>query len=353
MAAGATSPAPVTTAVFGCVTLAAGLYVLSRRDFSMRRILVTLLLAALAAVSGCHRREAEHARVDAALAPLLPSDTTGVACLRLDKLKGTPFWNRYVAGRRIPALEEFSRSTGLDPRDSIWELVLATNGRRALLLVRGKFGGEFGFEPEARTAAIRRASYKGRYLLSTGDAGVVFMNTGAAVAGRVADLKALVDGFDGADTKPPQALLDLVGTLPGHAQVWAASLRPAAMVRPDGAAGDSRLEGNLLGNLVRAGQRVTNFKMWGELSQSLELHVQATAANQTEAGTLRDTFKAAVAMARLQTRPEQSAMLKFYDGLSTTTDGSILHIEARESFELMDALLWQLPRGTMPLGHGQ
>jgi hypothetical protein len=302
-------------------------------------------LTALASLPACTKREPRFARVDAALAPLLPGDTVALACLRLDRLKDTPFYKKYVAGRRIKALDEFASRTGLDPRESVWELVFSTNGRTPYIFIRGKFGGEFGFEPDFKTPGLQRESYKGRYLLYSGDTGVLFMNTGAAVAGKVADLKALVDGFDDAKRTAPQELLDLVATLPGTSHIWAASLRPASLAAPGG---DSDPSGSMTGNMMRAGRRVSQVKMWAGLSQGLDMHVEAVAASPSDAAELRDTFKAAVAMGRLSAQNSEPAMLSLYDGLSGSSEGSIVHIDVKESFEVLDTLLDKLSlTGTM------
>lgn len=302
----------------------------------MRRFLSILVLAGLACLPSCRKREPQHARVDAALAPLLPGDTVALACLRLDRLKDTPFYKRYVAGARIKVLDEFALKTGLDPRESVWELVFSTNGRTPYVFIRGKFGGDFGFEPDFKTPGLQRQSYKGRYLLYTGDSGVLFMNSGAAVAGKVADLKALVDGFNNARRDAPQELLDLVATLPGTSHIWAASLQPASFAQPDGA---SEPSGSMAGNLMRAGRRVSQLKMWADLSLGLDMHVLAVAASTNDAAELRDTFKAAVSMGRLGARNAQPAMRQLYDGLSSSSEGPIVRIEIKEPFELLDPLL--------------
>jgi len=313
----------------------------------MRRLLSILVLAGLAFLPGCGTRERQSARVDAAIAPLLPGDTVALACLRLDRLKETPFYKKYVAGARIKALDEFALKTGLDPRESVWELVFSTNGRTPYVFIRGKFGGDFGFEPDIKTPSLQRQSYKGRYLLYTGDSGVLFMNSGAAIAGRVADLKALVDGFDNSRRQAPQELLDLVATLPGTSHVWAASLQPAAFAQPGAqqgaqSGGASEPSGSMTGNLLRAGRRVSQVKMWVDLSQGLDMHVEAVAASANDAAELRDTFRAAVSMGRLSVKDSQPAMLKLYDGLSGSSEGSVVRIEVKEPFEMLDALLGKL-----------
>src|SRR5208283_3210392 len=182
----------------------------------MRRTLLTLVLTGLVILPACNRTP-EHARVDAALAPLLPGDTVAVACLRLDKLKTTPFYAKYVAGKKIPPLEELARATGVDLRENLWELYFTTNGATHYVFIRGKYGGEFDKEPDIKGEGLQKTDYKGHYLLSAGDHGVLFMNTGAAVASKVEDLKALIDGLDNPARKPPQAVLDMVATLPGTA----------------------------------------------------------------------------------------------------------------------------------------
>jgi hypothetical protein len=305
----------------------------------VRRFISILVFAALASSPGCKKREPAHARVDAAIAPLLPGDTLALACLRLDRLKDTPFYKKYVAGARIKALDEFALKTGLDPRESVWELVFSTNGRTPYVFVRGKFGGDFGFEPDFKTPGLQRQSYKGRYMLYTGDSGVLFMNSGAAVAGKIADLKALVDGFNNSRRDAPQELLDLVATLPGTSHIWAASLQPSLFAQPETS---SEPSGSMAGNLMRAGRRVSQLKMWADLSQGLDMHVLAVAASPNDAAELRDTFKAAVAMGRLGDRNSQSGMLKLYDGLSGSSEGSIVRIDVKEPFELLDTFLERL-----------
>ncbi len=304
----------------------------------MCRLWLIPLCAALVVLPAC-RRAPEHARVDAALAPLMPGDTCALACLRLDRLKDTPFYARYVAGRRIKALEEFSQRTGLDVRENVWELVFTTNGRTSYVFIRGKFGGDFGFEPELRRPDLHRASYRGHYLIYSGGDGVLFMNTGAAVAGKVDDLKALVDGFDNPARGVPQPVFDLAGTLPGTAQIWAVSTQPTALIplqsgMPGMQSGDAMAR-----NLMRAVRSISQLTLWGQLSPGLEMHLQALAASETDAAALRDAFQAGVGLARLTTKDSPPEMRRLFDGLTGSAQGATVTIDVREPFELLDALL--------------
>ncbi len=318
----------------------------------MRRLLISLVLAGLVLQSGCKKREPVHARVDAALSPLLPGDTVALVCVRLDRLKATPFYAKYVAGKRIKALEEFGRTTGIDPRENIWELVFSTNGRASYVFIRGKFGGDFGFEPQFKAEGLVRSSYKGHYLIYVGDSGVVYMNSGAAVAGRVTELKRLVDGFDDPKRTTPLALLDLVGTLPGTSHIWAASLQPASLVglveapaSSDGTSGAGSSSG-MPGNLARMGRRVSRLTMWGDLSQGLAMHITAVAGSADDAAQLRDVLRAGVELGRMSAKDSSSEMLKLYDGISGVADGSTVRIEVKEPFDLLDGVV----AGFLPAG---
>jgi len=313
----------------------------------MRFFLITLSLVLLLALPGCKKREPEHARVDAALAPLLPPDTVALACVRLDRLKGTAFYTRYVEGRRIPALEQFGRATGLDPRESVWELVFSTNGRTSYVFIRGKFGGEFGVEPEFKDTGLARADYKGHYLIYRGGSGVVFLNTGAAVAGRVDDLKALVDGFDAPSRATPQALLDLSATLPGTAQIWAAGTRPDALLQlvlPSGAPSGSAPAGagGMSANFARLGRRISRLTLWGDLSQGLQLHATALAGSPEDAAELRDTLRAGLELGRAAAPDARPEIARLYGGISAVADGATLRMEVNEPAELLDTLLGAL-----------
>jgi hypothetical protein len=98
----------------------------------------------------------------------------------------------------------------------------------------------------------------------------------------------------------------------------------------------------MAGNLMRAGSRVSQVKMWADISQGLDMHVEAVAANPNDAAELRDTFRAAVSMGRLGAQNSQPAMPGLYDGLSSSSDGSIVRIQVKEPFDVLDTFLDKL-----------
>jgi hypothetical protein len=299
----------------------------------MRHLSPVLFLALL--LSACSR-EPGKARVDAALAPLIPADTQVLAGFRLDKLKNTPFYKTYVEGKQIPMLEEFARKTGLDPRKDMWEIVAASNGKRYLLLVRGKFGEMFGFEPKIQIEGMRRLNYKSFPVYATGDYALMFVQSGVAMAGPLELLQAVIDNRDNAKEKPPQALLDLVGTLPGSAHFWIATTNGGALVP------DMPRQGNMA-NFTRMATALQRFTLSADLAKGLDLKADGQYPDDRIATQTYNALKGFVGLARLQTKSDQTDLLRLYDGILVRQQGTEITVTAQAPFELIDKLRGMLP----------
>jgi hypothetical protein len=288
----------------------------------------------LATLAAC-KREPQFARVDAALAPLIPSSTLALAGLRLDRLRDTPFYRRYVEGKQIAMLEEIQAQTGLDPRKDIWEIVLAYRGQEKapLAFIRGKFGGEFGREPSFDRTKFRTLNHKGYYILTPGEgAGVMFMNTGAAVAGKIEDLMRVIDARDDSKEQPPGGLLELVKTLPGSSHIWMAAEQGAALLPA------MPSEGNFA-NLGRMAQATREVTMYADLKDGMRAQLKAVYADPQSAKMALDFVKGMIGLARLKTPDGEADLLRLFDGVSPSLKESTLEIAVVEPFELMDRVI--------------
>jgi len=287
-----------------------------------------------AAASAC-KREAKFARVDAALAPLIPGTTLALACIRLDKLHDTPFYRKYVEGKQIAMIESIQKQTGLDPRKDIWEIVFAYRGAGAApwAFIRGKFGGEVGREPNFARTRFRSISHKGYYILTPGEgAGVLFMNTGAAVAGKIEDLMAVVDARDDKSANPPQGLLGVVGALPGSAHFWMAAENGSSLVPK------LPSEGNFA-NLARMASALGRLTVWADFKQGMNAHLTAEYADPQSAKMTHDFVKGMIGLARLKTPDDQPDMLKLFDGVRPLLRDKTVEIDVQEPFELLDQVI--------------
>ena len=78
---------------------------------------------------------------------------------RLEASKKTPVYQKYLAHRRIPQIDQFAAETGIDPTKALWELLYVSNGQRGALIGRGNFSDEG--EPKLQKRGEDRFSYKG------------------------------------------------------------------------------------------------------------------------------------------------------------------------------------------------
>lgn len=192
------------------------------RSFSRRSLLALPLLGA------CSRKP-EHARVDPALAPLVPEGTTSLAGLRLDLLKKTPLWQKLFPAGGPGPLEGLRERTGMDVADALYEVVYCMGGRHRLALLRGKWtnGGiaNSGLEPELKIEGGQKLPYKGYVLQGREDAAVVFFNSSVALAGKAAALRDSIDARNAQKLAAVSATA-MVESLPHDAHVYFVSDSP-------------------------------------------------------------------------------------------------------------------------------
>jgi hypothetical protein len=298
----------------------------------MRKVNLALAALLVLGAAGCKKEAPPQARIDAALAPLMPADTVMAACLRLDRLKKTPLWDKYIAPRQVTALEEFRARTGLDPLKDVWEIVAVTNGRRVLFFVRGKFGGQFGLEPRLEIEGLQRLSHKGYNIVTGRNGGVLFLNTGAAVVGDVEELKKIIDNRDNPKEAPPQALLELVKNVPGGAHAWAVTTSGAAVIPnlpPDG----------LAGNAAKVAASLGQGWLWADLSQGVKFHAEGVYANGESARQINDALRGLVGIVRLKTPDNQPELLRVYDGINVRAKDRTVQVDFNLAPELIDRLV--------------
>lgn len=300
-------------------------------------LLAALVLLLAAGLGGC-RREPEFARVDAALAPLIPPDAEAIACVRLDRIRRTPYHAQLIEARKIPALERFAEQTGLDIRKDVWELLLVwpAGDGAPLILIRGKFGGSFGLEPEFDRPGLQRMSYKGYYIIYGDGPAVLFMNTGAAIAGRIDDLKKIIDRRDEPGWKSNQELIDLAGTLPGPTPFWLAARNGRALI--------ARLAGS---GLLSAGEPLAAgigpLTMHTSLDDGMTLTFRAGYPTANAARQTAVTARALVELARARLAPNDPGLAAVFNGVRISKRETELEVNIRVVAEAAESLLGLLP----------
>jgi hypothetical protein len=183
----------------------------------LERIAVILSLAA--GVVSCRRAPAPSVFLDPALAVLIPSDTTFVAGVRLQKLRANAGVDALLS--RSPRLLQFRKNMGLPPDSDIWEFLVTSNGTGWLALMRGKFT-EMGMEPHLDKPGAARLTHGGITVLGDERGAVAFLNPTTAIAGRIDDVIRALDQRND-NTGVPATLEKLVNRIPGKYELWFAS----------------------------------------------------------------------------------------------------------------------------------
>jgi hypothetical protein len=266
---------------------------------SIRILLCALLLAS------CARKPSVGPKIDPALATLIPEDTTLLVGTRLEALERTPVYQKYLADRTFPQVEEFAKQTGLDPKKDLWEMLFVSNGKNNVLLGRGKFANEM--EPRLEKAGAKRFGYKGYNLVGDEKTAVVFFSGSTAAIGPTESLRFLLDQR-GTSKGPPAALAALMKDIPADAQFWAAYI---------GGPVDLPLGGNLA-NITKLVSSIQTGSLYFDLRTGLNGVALGDCSTDQGAEEVQGALKAFIGLGRLNTPANQPEMQAAWDGMRVT-----------------------------------
>jgi len=268
---------------------------------SIRTVLGALLVVSVS----CARKTPVGPKIDPALATLIPADTTLLVGTRLEALERTPVYQKYLADRKFPQVEEFARQTGLDPKKDLWELLFVSDGQHHVLLGRGKFANEM--EPRLEKEGAKRFGYKGYNLIGDEKAAVVFFSASTAAMGATESLRFLLDQR-GASKGPPAALAALMTDIPADAQFW-------------GVYGGGPIDLPFTGNLANVTKLVSSIQagsIYFDLRTGLNGIASGECSTVQSAEDVQGALKALIGLGRLNTPASQPELQKAYDGLRVT-----------------------------------
>jgi len=292
---------------------------------SIRTVLAALLLISV----GCARKTPAGPKIDPALATLIPADTTLLVGTRLEALERTPVYQKYLADRKFPQVEEFARQTGLDPKKDLWELLFVSDGQHHVLLGRGKFANEM--EPRLEKEGAKRFGYKGYNLIGDEKAAVVFFSASTAAMGATESLRFLLDQR-GASKGPPAALAALMTDIPADAQFW-------------GVYGGGPIDLPFTGNLANVTKLVSSIQagsIYFDLRTGLNGIASGECSTVQSAEDVQGALKALIGLGRLNTPASQPELAKAYDGLRVTLQDQRvrLHIDVPQDVVDQFLALW-------------
>ena len=301
-----------------------------------RFLVVGLLLVGVLVAPGCRPKPSATIVPDAALMPLIPADTLILTGVRMTELKKTPVYRKLMAENKLPQIDEFAKETGIDPRKDIWEIILASNGKTTIALVRGQFteGGiaGSGLEPRLEKEGARRFPYKGYTLTGYEKMAVTFLNSSVAVAGPTDVVRGVIDARDGSKGGPPKELIAKLKEISSSNEWWMISNAEFHGAVPEGL-------GNVLGGLKNMPVDVRGLVATLDLSSGVKLEATMKTGDAVNAQKLNDAARGVIGMARLTTKDQDRDLLKFYDAVEITRKDATLHLKADMPMAMVEKLL--------------
>jgi len=285
---------------------------------------VISLLFLLAA--GCGARRETALKVDPELLPMVPADTVTLLGVKVDQVRSAPVYRKYGPRLEGSWVGTFEARTGLDPHRNVREVVGAIRDEHSLLLVRGNFGHQSGFQFPMPQPDARRFDYKGHTLIGSEKAAITILNSSTLVAGHAPAVRQMIDRR-GRTEGPSQALLAAIGKIPGGSQIWIASTAgpAAAAARVSGQEQAPQLAVYL--------DSVRSYYGGVSLRDGLSVEGRVECATPGDAGNLARIAKTLVGLGRLNVPDHQPELLRFFDGIRVEQDQSsvLIRIQADEA----------------------
>jgi hypothetical protein len=268
--------------------------------------------------------------LDPSLAPLIPADTTLIVGVRVEILSQTPLFAK-LAG--LEMIGGFAREVGVDSASRLWQVMLVSNGRRSLLLGRGKFTNGI-IAPELARKGGTRFAYRGMNMFGDEQKAVLFINASTAIWGATPLLREVADQKLGGSGPPPR-LAAMMKEIPREAQMWGAYA---------GGAVDLPLTGNLQ-NLHKILSMVDSGSFFFDATNGINGTVTGVAANAQDAQQVHDALEGFIGLGRMLAPKNQPDLKRVFDGVRVLQEGQRIRVQIAEPEELAAKFigLWLKP----------
>jgi len=275
------------------------------------------------AISGCRSPEAGSVKPDPELAALVSHDAVVLVGARVEALRATALYKKWAA--RKWSFEP----DGLDFRKDLREVLAASNGKDTLVLAKGKFSPA-EMEAKLEKSGARKTEYRGRTLVGTQEAAVVFLNSSTAAAGSAAALRAMIDQKERSGGGIPEKLLEQTSAIPAANQIWAAALGSNPLVVK------AIPETGNLANLRRIVASVETATLGIDARSGLKMDARMACRSEQDAKFIHDGLRGLIGMGRLSVPDDEPEMLRFYDSIAVVQRESSVRVEADIPMDVLE-----------------
>ena len=291
--------------------------------------LLTLMLALPGVEFG------QSGRIDPVLARMVPGGAASLFGARMDQLRSTPLYQKMVAQKKLPQLDDFAAQTGFDPRTDVREMLIAWDGRTrsAVLMARGAFKM---MAANPAMTQLSKTEYHGYTIYGRENGGFCLLDGTTAVAGTLDQVHASLDQYKSGSRSATAALLARAQAVPGQYQAWAVSTGGAEFL-----ANNMPSEG-MGANFAKIFRSLENATFEADLRTGLNFFAQGNCKAEADAVNLRDTAKGLVGFGRLSVPENEPELLRLWDGFEVQQNQKQVTITAKISQDLIDKLVQML-----------
>ncbi len=292
---------------------------------------ICTLVSLLAALTACNSPSTGHTSIDSNLAAVLPPDATMLAGAHMDAVRATPLFQKWIAGRSFPQLDDFARQTGFDPRRDVRELLVASDGKEILIAARGTFHDQ-------SFTGLTKQPYKGYAVYAQGGRAVALIDTSTAMAGTLHGVQAALDRYKSGGGSGPAGLLARARQIPRQNQIWTVSNGfedLLALGVPD--AGNAANVTRILGALE-------NTTFAADLRTGVNGYLIGTCRTEQDAKNVGDTARGLIGLGRLSVPQKQPELLRLWDGIKVDQHERTVTITIDVPEDLLDKM-WNLLGG--------
>ena len=267
-------------------------------------------------------------RLDPALASAIPADTVALGGGRWDLLRKSPLYSKIQSKLPMAGMSGMVSQFGIDPDKDLQEFVAAYNGREPLMLARGTFRVKELFEKLVGEGG-QQSTYKGKSLVTRGEAGVAALSATVLAAGPAPRLRECIDRLS-QSAKLDERWAAGLRALPSQAQIWFLATGGATLNFP---------RGSNFGNIDKVLASLDTISGWADPSKGLRISINGATKDAASAKQLHTQLRGLIGMGRLATPDNKPELLKLYDAIQTKLDDKKIAVEADLAEAEIDALL--------------
>lgn len=289
------------------------------------------VLAGLLGGLSCAKAPQTGIAVRSAFRTFIPEDTTLLAGVRVSALETAPFYVRHQDRLQFAQLGDLREKIGLDPRRDLSDLLVAYEGKHALVLASGTFKSA-EVQNKLLGLGAKRFEYRGNRLLLSGEQAVAFPYDGLAAAGPVSVVETSLDLHANDSGGVPNELQRRLEAIPSQDQLWVVTRGGLPFLQLAGNSDVQSALSNITGYIgaTSAGLGVDT---------GLHLRAEIICISDEGAQRVRDALRGAIGLGRLTTKDNETDLLRLYDSIQVEQSQRIVRVSSDLPADLADKLL--------------